>query len=165
MRKAILVAMAGLLGAGLLTGPAHADTGTCPRRENYCLVNDPNVSSPLATYQNINFYPGDKFVITAGGCVQTGGGGLTWKRYVDPSSDNGEYHGLISVAGVPGLDSPTRLLYVANQGRQFTASRVADLALGYEDDDYSDNGYWSHDAGSGGQCANVGDAWVRITFV
>jgi hypothetical protein len=32
--------------------------------------------------------------------VQTGGHGSTWKRYVDPSSDNGLYHGTISLPGV-----------------------------------------------------------------
>ena len=38
------------------------------------------------------------------------------------------------------------------------------LVLGYEDDGYSDNGYYAHDDGTGGQCKNVGNAWVNLTF-
>jgi hypothetical protein len=36
------------------------------------------------------------------------------------------------------------------------------LVLGYEDDDYSDNGYWGHDNGTQNQCKYEGPAWASI---
>jgi hypothetical protein len=39
-----------------------------------------------------------------------------------------------------------------------------DLKLGYEDDHYSDNGYWSHDDGTGDQCKGQPNAWVVIAI-
>jgi hypothetical protein len=38
------------------------------------------------------------------------------------------------------------------------------LQLGYEDDNYSDNGYYGHDDGTNDQCKGVGDAYVVITI-
>lgn len=160
-----LTVVASLLALGAVANPAFADNGSCPRRTNYCIVHEPYVTVPSHVYPNVHFFPGDSFIITAGGCVQTGGAGLTWKRYVDPYSDNGLYHGLIRVAGAGGVSNMVRLLYVANQGQVFTATVETDLVLGYEDDNYSDNGYYAHDNGTGGQCRNVGNAWVTITFV
>jgi hypothetical protein len=52
------------------------------------------------------FQPGDQVTITAGGCVQTGGSGSTWKRYVNPTGDdsgpgNGKslYYGTVTIPG------------------------------------------------------------------
>lgn len=44
---------------------------------------------------------------------------------------------------------------------------IAFLVLGYEDDQYDDNGYWGHDDGTDGQCRqgsglDGGPAWVTI---
>ena len=39
------------------------------------------------------------------------------------------------------------------------------LRLGYEDDGYGDNGYYSHDDGTQDQCKNVGNASVSLTIV
>src|SRR5689334_14130347 len=52
--------------------------------------------------RNIRFQAGDVVTVQAGGCVQTGGSGSTWKRYVDPSGPNSDrlYHGLIYIPGV-----------------------------------------------------------------
>jgi outer membrane protein assembly factor BamB len=36
------------------------------------------------------------------------------------------------------------------------------LALGYEDNDYTDNGYWNHDDGTNDQCKNIGPAFVIL---
>ena len=44
---------------------------------------------------------------------------------------------------------------VAHQDFQIDPSinpQLTFLRLGYEDDDYSDNGYWGHDDGTGDQC-------------
>ncbi len=38
------------------------------------------------------------------------------------------------------------------------------LQLGYEDDGYSDNGYYSHDNGTGDQCKNGVDASVIVSI-
>jgi hypothetical protein len=38
------------------------------------------------------------------------------------------------------------------------------LRLGYEDDNYDDNGYWGHDDGTGNQCQDVGNAFVEVTI-
>src|SRR5262249_25945895 len=37
------------------------------------------------------------------------------------------------------------------------------LTLGYEDDNYNDNGYWRHDDG-GGQCRGIGSAFVELVI-
>jgi hypothetical protein len=47
--------------------------------------------------------PGDIVtVVNAGGCVQTGGSGAIWKRYVNPDASDAPnlYHGLVGIAGV-----------------------------------------------------------------
>lgn len=124
-----------------------------------CHVSEPNVMRPWTYYGNqIQFYPGDHITVTAGGCAQSGGHGATWKRYVDPAADNGLYHGLISVAGV----GEGQIWQYINH--TYTITSQAGLYLGYQDDGYSDNGYWGHDNGTGNQCKNVGNAWVHITI-
>ena len=40
--------------------------------------------------------------------------------------------------------------------------QLTEFFLGYEDDGYGDNGYYSHDNGTGNQCLDVGDAWVTL---
>ena len=37
------------------------------------------------------------------------------------------------------------------------------LTLGYQDDGFSDNGYYAHDNGDDNQCSGIGPAWVEIT--
>jgi hypothetical protein len=101
---------------------------------------------------------GDHINVTAGGCVQTGGRGLTWKRYVDPQSANDLYHGLVDIPGVTG--GLQRI-----QGIDDTWFEVfgdGNIILGYEDDGYSDNGYSAHDDGTNNQCRGVGNAWVHM---
>ncbi len=67
-----------------------------------CRVDEPTVTRRLSTYPQITFKPGDRVTVQAGGCVQTGGTGKTWKRYVNPSGPNSDrlYHGLIQLPGV-----------------------------------------------------------------
>jgi hypothetical protein len=123
-----------------------------------CWVFEPIVNRPSASYPNIQFFPGAHVFVDAGGCVQTGGHGKTWKRYVNPSSDNGLYHGLMFIPGVTNGLQPLWTLV----GRTFVTPAGGALELGYEDDGYSDNGYYSHDDGTGDQCKNVGNAWVHL---
>src|SRR4051794_23874598 len=67
-------------------------------------IDEPIVNQRLTEYRDITFQPGDVVTVNAGGCVQTGGHGKTWKRYVNPSGDNADrlYHGLIWIPGVMG---------------------------------------------------------------
>jgi hypothetical protein len=36
------------------------------------------------------------------------------------------------------------------------------LRLGYTDDVFDDNGYWSHDDGTQNQCQGIGNAWFEV---
>ncbi len=130
----------------------------------------PVVSKPSALYEPIRFFPGDNVFIEAGGCVQTGGVGSTWKRYVNPSGPNSDrlYFGLIEIAGVI---APTRFNQLPQMITIPTGNFVSTgMRLYYRDDEYGDNGYWGHDNGTGGQCtlrngADGGPAHVRLTIV
>jgi hypothetical protein len=138
-----------------------------------CRIDEPYVKQRLTPYTDIRFQAGDQVVVNAGGCVQTGGWGATWKLYVTPEGDNADrlYHGLILVPGVtasmPGAaaDGLVRISSIVGQPLEIpsdVASGQLFLRLGYEDDDYSDNGYWGHDDGQFDQCKNVGDAFVIL---
>lgn len=77
------------------------------------------------------------------GCVQTGGTGLTWKRYVDPSGKDSDrlYHGFIQLPGRPMMRIQNLIGHTLDvpPGTPTPLS----LILGYEDEDegYGDNGY------------------------
>ncbi len=129
-------------------------------------IETPNVNQGYTEYRTLPFEPGDRVTINAGGCVQTGGHGKTWKRYVNPSGPNSDhlYHGLI---WVPGATGPlVRIQSVIGSTLTVpTTVNAADLflRLGYEDDNYADNGYTGHDDGTEDQCKGVGAAWVELT--
>ena len=120
-------------------------------------------------YEDMLIRPGDTLLISAGGCVQTGGHGLTWKRYVDPQGPNSDrlYHGLIGLPGLPVM----RIQDFMNQYQERYIAPVeaqpytSAFFLSYEDDVPADNGYYSHDNGTGNQCLNVGSAWVNLTII
>jgi hypothetical protein len=133
-----------------------------------CRIDKPTVSKRRTEYDAIAFKPNDKILVNAGGCVQTGGSGATWKRFVNPSGPNSDrlYHGLISFPG----RAEERIQGVIGHWIQLPPviqPTMAFLVIGYEDDDYSDNGYWGHDDGTGDQCKqgtgrDGGPAWVTI---
>lgn len=133
-------------------------------------ITRPNVRQQVTDYPAIAFRPGDFVTVTAGGCAQTGGHGSTWKRYVDPQGDNTDkyYHGLI---GIPGITNGRVRLkdYGLCQEKHIPANTPAaglHLQLGYEDDDYGDNGYWGRegDNGTGDQCKGLPDAYVIVAI-
>ena len=112
-------------------------------------IKQPSVQQRSKLYPSITFRPGDSITVTAGGCVQTGGWGATWKRYVTPSGPNSEkyYHGLIQIPGATlGL---VRLSSVVIPGKSLSIPQTfspphgqgINLTLGYEDDGYGDNNY------------------------
>jgi hypothetical protein len=132
-------------------------------------IDEPNVKQRITEYPEITFQPGDNVVIEAGGCAQTGGSGDTWKRYVDPQGKNSDrlYHGL---AWVPGATQGLTRIEAIVGSTLTIPQNIPDpsqlyLRLGYEDDDYSDNGYWGRDPGTGNQCRGLPNAFVRLTII
>jgi hypothetical protein len=137
-------------------------------------ITNPDVNHDWASYQQlVGVHPGDIVTVTdAGGCVQTGGHGATWKRYVDPIAPDSPnlYHGLIAVVPLMPLrhGSPpptgTRLQDVIGQPIRIplNVSPAPEFWLGYEDQGYGDNGYSGHDNGTDNQCANYFGAWVTV---
>lgn len=123
----------------------------------------------------ISLRRGDLVTVDADGCAQTGGSGSTWKRYVNPQGNNADrlYHGLLGVLNAIEPDgttmpNPIRIQDVRLQ--PFWIPVAQPLRLGYEDDNYDDNGYWGHDDGNPEQC-NLdgshgfgGDAFVTVTI-
>jgi hypothetical protein len=126
-----------------------------------CTITEPVVTQEETTYP-LSFLPGDHVAVDAGGCVQTGGVGQTWKRYVDPSADNDLYHGLITIPGVTG--NLERLVNVVGRSFVVGGRGPVSLVLGYQDDGYGDNGYYAHDNGTGDQCRNSVNAFVHIVI-
>ena len=130
-------------------------------------IDAPNVKQADTFYPQIKLRPRDTVAIDAGGCVQAGGRGDTWKLYVDPKGPGSDrfFHGRIKLPGM--RDSLTIRQFVSN-GNNFEvpANQTGDmqLHLGYEDNssDYANNGYWGHDNGIQEQCRNVGKAWVIV---
>lgn len=132
--------------------------------QEQCVIDRPDVTRAAEVFPSVRFCDGDAVTVSATGCVQTGGSGTTWKDYVNPSGRNSNsiYHGLINLPGVTnGLE---RLSKFVLKPPVRTSAGV--LSLGYEDDDYGDNGYWSHDDGDNNQCGskNPGTAQINITI-
>ena len=141
-----------------------------------CTIAQPPVNQHETPVPSVLFAPGDVVDIAADGCVQTGGSGNTWKRYVNPSGSNSEslYHGMIRIpTGTPN----SALVEVRSLiGQRLLVSGSADipasqmmLHLGYQDDDYSDNGYNDHDDGTEDQCKigtglDGGPAHITLTI-
>ena len=142
-----------------------------------CTIDQPNVNQHETPYPTVLFAPKDVVEVTADGCVQTGGHGNTWKRYVNPSGAESDtkYHGLIRI---PTGTKDSALVRINTLiGKQLTVTGAGvDLSqlvlhLGYEDSDYSDNGYYSHDDGTDDQCKidpthgkDGGPAHITITI-
>lgn len=181
MRTALLLIVLTISGAFVWPTACAAEQVVCQTSGSTqtCNITEPNVTQHQTTYSTILFHPGSFVTVHAGGCVQSGGSGQTWHRYVDPSGPNADhlYHGLISYPGSGGL---VRFSPASQTTAGWTfqiptnAQNNISLVLGFEDDNYGDNGYWGHDRDNGpnGQCpvpgtqyAELGKpAWVTITI-
>ncbi|WKB55875.1 hypothetical protein [Eleftheria terrae] len=165
-----------LIGAGLAlaASPTLAQqiiTFSCNGDPHLICIDRPEVKR-ARTELPITVYKNDAVFIRAGGCVQTGGRGKTWKRYVNPTGPNSAqlYHGQIQIPGA--VQTLTFLNYLVGDdggwSRMFSVGAgdpnffPGNIAIGYTDDDYGDNGYWGHDDGTEDQCRGVGDAWLQI---
>ncbi len=64
-----------------------------------CTMVQPPVNQHETPFPKLVFAPKDLVQVYADGCVQTGGTGSTWKRYVNPSGPGAEtkYHGMIRI--------------------------------------------------------------------
>lgn len=126
-------------------------------------VQDPVVNAQTWRNTAVQFRPGDVLTINAGGCVQTGGFGATWKRYLNPDPPD-KYYGTVQF---PGMAAPRPIREMNSTTYTVPPDYSGDLSLvlGYVDDDYSDNGYYDHDDGTGDQCKNIGNAWVSGSII
>ena len=61
-----------------------ADVKTAEGETKTIVIDQPRVDVALTPLPSITFKPGDTVTIGAGGCVQTGGSGSTWKSYTAP---------------------------------------------------------------------------------
>jgi hypothetical protein len=161
-----------------LLDPACSDRTMVTGKPIQCTIVKPNVAVDHTTYQSqVQFAPGDVVSVQADGCVQTGGHFSTWKRYVNPSGDETDtkYHGLMQIptafpagSGLIRISNFIGKLQLVRGDPNVPASQLF-LTLGYEDSDYSDNGYDNHDDGTDDQCktsiSNNGEgAYVSITI-
>jgi len=140
-------------------------THTSTAQEDVWVIKRPNVKRKETEYPQITYKEGDRIVVSAGGCVQTGGSGRTWKRYLNPrpSSDNLYYSSIY----IPGMTMGwQRLSEVVGKPKRIPVkAEIGDklfVRLAYKDDEYGDNGYWKHDDGTDNQCRGVRDAFVVI---
>jgi hypothetical protein len=165
----------GLLGSTICAADERIRCQTSGQVQT-CRIDEPEVRKDHKQYPTILFHPGYFVTVHAGGCVQSGGHGQTWHRYVNPSGPDSDhlYHGLIEYPGSGGLIRfPAAVQAVGGWTFRIpngTSDNTA-LVLGFEDTDYGDNGYWGHDRDNGpnGQCPvppNRGGepAWVSITI-
>jgi hypothetical protein len=145
--------------------------GSTDTKSEVWYIKEPIVTQPTTEYPQIKFQPGDAVYVHAQGCVQTGGRGRTWKRYVVPSGPNSDrlYYGTIWIPGVVGTSAAAQAKFKDVNDKTFSVPANVSpaqtyLRLGYLDDGYSDNGYYSHDDGTEDQCKNSTNAAVQITI-
>jgi hypothetical protein len=135
-------------------------------------IDRPNPQQHSTEYPQITFQPGDTITIHAGGCVQSGGHGNTWHRYVNPSGGDADrlYHGLITIPFATGVLERVQKYWNSSVHIADNAPVARlHLQLGFDDESggYGDNGYYSHDDGPGNQCtgSDGGPAWVELAIV
>jgi hypothetical protein len=154
-----------------------SDTMTQTGEIKVIRIDQPRVDIAVDDVPSITFKPGDSVKFLAGGCVQTGGAGSTWKNYINPYNPDSvnEYYGLLQIPGAQGaIGSLQRdaAVMAPFQSHWPVGDKPTHLVLGYQDEagDYGDNGYYAHDDGNNNQCAATlpneagGPAWIEITI-
>jgi hypothetical protein len=132
-------------------------------------INKPRVDVKELDLPNIKTSTGDLVSVFAGGCVQTGGRGQTWKRYVIPITgglthdEDHLYFGSISIEGaIPEQRLKSAVTHGAFEVQSVTANSFVHLF--YSDNGYGDNGYTGHDDGTWMQCDGLPDAFAVIAI-
>src|SRR6266508_6989447 len=112
LAAAVAVAVLQLPGVGGATGDElcrNIDPQTVR-----CRIPKPAVTQRMTEYPAIAFQAGDAVQVGAGGCVNIGSSGLSWRRYVDPTGTDasrfyagtiwipGVTSGLVRIAGIQG---------------------------------------------------------------
>ena len=147
-----------------------ADVKTSAGETKTFVIDQPRVdTAEMSKFPMIKVAPGDTVMLGAGGCVQTGGFGSTWKSYTNPLGSDADkfYSGTAWIDGVTG-GGPQKIGAVMNRSWKVPTPKDPKLAqqyflqLGYLDDGYADNGYYAHDNGNDNQCASKGPAWVEV---
>jgi hypothetical protein len=168
--RALLVLTA--IGMAVFAGGSAAQAQTVQRLAEHKNVEIWRIKEPVVTtkdteYKRITFRKLDTVFVTAGGCVQRGGHGRSWYRFVDPQAvdDPTLYHGTITLPGMEGTVFLSDFLMNPTFNIPATAKGDLTLHVGYIDDNYTDNGYWSHDDGPEDQCQNVGNAWLLLVII
>ena len=169
MRHTVRLSSAfGLLAALIALHPAISHANCPPLGANQVCYDQPAVDQQT-TDTGYTFPAGSHVRIEANGCEQTGGSGETWKRYVNPDPPDGssEFHGRVGIYAVspggPTTLANTRILSI-DASTYYRVTTPSYLQVGFEDDDYTDNNYDSHDDGNG-QCAwNTTGSPVSGTF-
>jgi hypothetical protein len=163
-----LIVLAAAFVAPFMSSAGAESRPVCERHssiEVVCFISGPEVQSRMTTYP-IPMLAGQRVSFYGWGCVQTGGHGKTWKRYVDPIAPDAPnlYTGTIEIPGTTG----SRTLRSIGQ-QTFTVQRNTTLRAGYEDGagSYGDNGYWgrSGDDGTFDQCKNQTAAGLQVTII
>ena len=135
-------------------------------------ISQPRVDRKSVDYPQITFAPGERVTVTGVGCVQTGGHGHTWKRYVDPAGDKSDilYHGEVFIPGSPAtpalipIDVRQPAVYDIPTSANLAGGQGSHLILGFTDDHYGDNGYSdrNRDDGNYSQCWGLSDAVLTV---
>jgi hypothetical protein len=171
----------GQYGKGVIIQPNKVTSSTQGNVIQW-LILDPPVQQ-VTSYPQITFQGGDGVSITPGGCAQMGAGwrGMIYPDGVAGSPFNHEWfvfvpstqrqYGLATgefwdpngqgLTWIPAWQLPGRapLLVGGNHG-----APQGNLMLAFRDDNYADNGYYSHDNGHRGECTGWYGAYVLITI-
>jgi hypothetical protein len=175
MKHPIILSITLIIAANIAKGQAEKINHVISGNTETWTINNPIVYQHQTDYHQIVFKNFDDIYVTADGCVQTGGSGSTWKKYVTPldshcNPETGNYFGLINIPHItPGLVRISNYLdkkLSINLPQELQASNMF-LSLGYLDDDYSDNGYYDRndDNGTCNQCNKLGNAYVQIKII
>ena len=107
-RWVVTVGLSAAIAAGQVPAQAEREsesfdivTSTADGDATRWRIDRPNVRAPATRYSQIALRAGDRVTLQAGGCVQVGGHGKTWKRYVDPLGDEADtqYSALVDILG------------------------------------------------------------------
>jgi hypothetical protein len=96
--------------------------------------------------------------------------GAFWSAVFAGGLQIGAVGGKVQLASFVGMGEPFFIalppggLTIPGSGSS-TYPKQFVLTLLYYDNEFNDNGYYSHDDGTNGQCANDGPAWVEITVM